>query len=141
MNRHLKLAILVAPFLALGGYIAAGYFASDTDPGKPALPLVTEGPCLPYDKGCLLKGIRLVLKLQIDRQDGKGLSISTSRPLEGVTLQIVDDRQTSPRQLQQINPLLWRLTSSEPIASSTRIRIAAAARNAHYFGEISLGEP
>ncbi len=130
---------MVAPFLALGGFIAASYFAADNDPGKPALPLSVEGDCLPHGEGCTLKGIRLVLRLRVDPTDTRAFTVSASRPLEGITLQIVNGERQPPQQLHQVDALHWRLEFHESIPSSARIRIAAGTRNAVYFGEISLG--
>lgn len=94
MNRQNKLALIIAPFLMLGGYILSDtYLANKAE----VYQLVTTGTCDALNNQCQLESG----KLQIRLTDTKGkLDLLANHPLDRVTLFVVDKSgQSTPIQM------------------------------------------
>lgn len=145
-NRHVLIASLVAPLLAILAYFAMDYLFSD--PPQAAVegqsyPLVEKPNCR-YDSGfCGLKNNDFELEMSYSRLGGKRLLLSLKSvfPLEGVMAAVVKSEAQEPSPLpmkaESGDGLSWsmELTLSEP--ETDRIRVVASAGGSLYFGDVS----
>ena len=88
MNRHLKIAFIVAPFLAIGGYALVDqydYYQARKQI-KALFPLKVDGNCVLLGEGCSLTNPALKLRLSVSGSPGNGLipmQLESSAPLSG----------------------------------------------------------
>lgn len=106
MNRHTKMAILIAPVLAIGAYIASDfYLAHQADKAK-VIPLSIETTCDVLAGKCVL--VSGEFKANVYDEQGK-TTINSTYPLDSGTLFLVDssDQATAyPLQMSD-SPYYW----------------------------------
>lgn len=145
-NKHVLVASLVAPLLAILAYFAMDYLFSDPPHAAvegQSYPLVEKPNCR-YDSGyCGLKNNDFELEMSYSRLGGNRLLLSLKSvfPLEGVMAAVVksETQESSPRPMKAEagDGLAWsmELTVSEP--ETDRIRVVASAGGSLYFGDVS----
>ena len=103
MNRHTKIAIFMAPFLAIAGYVISGYFFSNKSPPENILQLV--GQCQPSTQPCIVKSDKLTIHISFAHSPGLQkkipVSITSSTAVEDVLLAIGNEQlNTMPVQFR-----------------------------------------
>ena len=138
MNRHTKLAIFIAPFLLVGGYIAADYYSREKEKEKNLFPLKLDNPCNLLVKPCELSHQQLILNIS-DRQ---GIStLKSSHPLDQVMFSAVDlnNREYSYTMKKQVNAQHWQISSevTELLKNNKtlQLRLIVILNKAYYFSE------
>ena len=144
-NRHILVAALVAPVLALIAYFAIDFFFGETPhvavEGQ-SYPLVEKPGCR-WDSGyCGLKNNDFELDLVVRKVDGDTLLLLESAfALEGVMLSVGRDEAggapPSPMQSADEEGHRWShpLIVTQP--GEDRIRLVAAADGSLYYGDVS----
>lgn len=93
LNRHLRIAILIAPFLGIGGYGLADYFlAPKQERETQFFELVAEGQCNLTINQCKFKHEKLEVSLVREAASEEGLlriDVRTNQPLRGVKFALV----------------------------------------------------
>jgi hypothetical protein len=86
MNKQSKLALFIAPFLVVGGYIASDqYVAHQANKGQ-LFNLTLQDQCQLFSGDCILKSGDMLVNIT----DKKGTTkVNTSFPVDNVTLSIV----------------------------------------------------
>lgn len=102
MNRHLKIAFIVAPFLAIGGYALVDQYKyyQVKKQVKSLFPLEVNGDCILLGEGCRLTNPALKLKLSVSGSPENGLipmQLESSAPLSGGKLGFGDLGNTLPQ--------------------------------------------
>ena len=136
MNKHKKLAFIVAPFLAIGGYIAADYYDRYQVDKKRYHNLIIEGKC-DIDQGpCLLKGAGLILEYTIV---GELTNIEANHPLGAAAIGMSDNEK--PYSLEpKIDKKNWTIPTATYKNSTTEsavIRLVVTAKDHTFFSEFS----
>jgi hypothetical protein len=145
-NKHVVVAGLTVPVLALLGYFAAGHFFGE----KPSAALegqsysLTEKPNCRWDSGrCGLKNADFELEISIAqrRPDRLTLQLESVFPLDGVLLALVrsgaaEPEPSSMRPLDE-SGLNWTLDIPVPDTGLDRLRLAASASDSYYYGDAS----
>ncbi len=86
MNRQTKLAIFIAPFLVVGGYIASDqYVAHESNKGR-LFNLTLQNGCQLFNGDCILKSGDVLVNITDDNGVTK---INTSYPANKVTVSLV----------------------------------------------------
>ncbi|MDH3788737.1 MAG: hypothetical protein OES53_09245 [Xanthomonadales bacterium] len=146
-NKHVVTAAIVMPVLAL-----ISYFGVDMLMGERPHPAregqsyqLVEKPNCRYNSGhCGLKNGDFELDLVVEQGvAGKAtLSLSSAHPLEGVLVAINADtsEDTVPAKMEPNGEdgKAWSIRIAAFDPGSDRLHLAATARDAHYFGEVSL---
>lgn len=143
MNKHTRVAVILAPFLAIGGYIASGYYLDEKVREPRLLTLNQEAACDMSTIPCVLKATGLTF--QLSHQNGQ-TTVTSSVGMATVTIAFVKsdgteaaypltpaDRKktwTSATQYEQI-----RLASG----LDTTIRLAATIENLTYIHQFKPG--
>lgn len=139
MNKHKKLAFMVAPFLAIGGYIAADYYDRAQVDKKRYHNLAIEGKC-DIDQGpCLFKGAGLIIEYTIK---GELTHIEANHPLGAAAIGMSDDEK--PYNLEpKIDKKNWTIptaTFRNASNNSGTIRLVVTAKDHTFFSEFSNSE-
>ncbi|HIQ07282.1 MAG TPA: hypothetical protein EYH35_02365 [Thiotrichaceae bacterium] len=132
MNRHLKLAVILAPFLAIGGYIAADYYSTNAQEKQLLLPLTGQDECHLVNARCLLTNGDLQVNLSVS---DSMLSLMSSHSLDQV---LVSVNSKEPIVLiQGKNTLRWH--SAEKInARGNKLRLFIRIEKARYIAEVEV---
>lgn len=143
MNRHLKIAFVVAPFLLVGGYILGDYYAK-YEHGKKTFtyPLTKTADCDVLQTPCVLEQRELRVKVS----DQEGLTrIDSSHVLNGVALSYLDSQGKEwPFTLEPLEPVkrVWGIkTDIREKASqgeAKKIRLVLIMEQSYFITELDL---
>ena len=138
MNKHTKMAIFIAPFLIVGGYIAADYYAEDQAKTKTLFELSLNEHCNLLNSACTLSNKQLTLTLS--HQNGV-TQIESNHPLEEVTLSFVDknNKEISYQMNGKKNKQHWQaITQASSLLRQTselKIRLISIINGGYYYSE------
>ena len=156
-NKHVLIAALMAPVLALIAYYGVNYLVGERPQAAAAGQTykLVEKPNCRYASGlCGLKNVDFELTLNFERlgEDRLKLTLVSVFPLEGVLLAVVegevegeaDEKQPDEMQATGIDGLNWSLDIAVPDPESNRLRLVVSSNEALYFGDVAtkftLGE-
>lgn len=141
MNKHIKLAFMVAPILAIVGFIAADYYKESEASKDKVVALITQGNCDIANKNCVL----VSGDFKINVSDSAGVTeINSTFPLDSATLFLVDksNRMTPYPLGMKKSPYYWR--SNTPLSSllankgdNYKLRLIAKIKGGQYISEFS----
>ena len=142
-NKHMIIAMLVAPVLAILAWFAVGQLAGEKPHSSQVgreYPLVEQSNCR-YESGiCELRNEDMVIKLSMEKEADSVLVLRASHTLDGVLLAIgppessvlPDKMRTSDGQGKE-----WRMLIGGVPGPQERIRLVATAGGSAYFAEAS----
>lgn len=146
-NKHLMIAALVAPVLALISYFAIDAFVGESphvaEEGQ-SYPLAEMSNCRYNSGSCSLKNVDFELVLSPEwLDDGRLLLTLTSvLPLDGVVLALAtgETGEEPPRDMRRVDDegLVWSLDMARPDAELNRLRIVASSSRSLWFGDAAL---
>lgn len=138
MNTHTKMAIFIAPFLIVGGYIAADYYAQEQDKSKNLFQLSLEGQCDLTRNPCILSNQQLTLILS----DLSGVTtIESDHPVEEMILSFVNDynKEIRYKMKADASQQYWQAqTEASSLlreSSVLKMRLISIVNNGYYFSE------
>ena len=139
MNKHSKIAILIAPLLLIGGFIASDYFIEYQAQQPQVFQLKPVGSCDIVNQQCLLG----VGELQVSIFDHRGITtVNSTFPLDNVVLFLVDgaNNVTTIELSMAQNPYYW--SSSTPLqkrlkhqGDKQKLRLVANIKGSSYISE------
>lgn len=141
MNKDKKLAIIIAPFLLVGGYVASDYYIESRANETKIFELSSDGRCEMFSANCILQSGGM----QVNITDDTGVTrANTSFPVDTVAISLV---YNSGKEIiygleQAANPQYWErktdirqaLTQEQ---SATRLRLVIKRKGSTYFSEFS----
>ena len=139
MNRHLKVAFMVAPFLAVLGYIGADFYNEHEAKQLKIIQLVPDGHCDIISHSCVLKSGDF--KVNISDKEGV-IEVNSTFPLDSATFFMVDkaDKMTPYPLGMKKSPYYWR--NNTPLRSvvankgdSYKLRLIAQIKGGQYIAE------
>lgn len=148
-NKHVIVALLVAPVMAVLGWFAVGQLigerAAPAQAGQ-SYPLLAQSNCRYASGSCELKNADMWLRLQAEPGDAPRLLLTASHPLDGVKLALAaaaggepaePAAMASPRELKPDSDdgRHWVLTLSRDLPADARLQLVARAAGALYFAE------
>ncbi|MGB1263754.1 MAG: hypothetical protein ACPG52_12650 [Cognaticolwellia sp.] len=139
MNRHTKLALMVAPFLILGGYIASDFYVENQADKPRIFNMVPFGHCDVVNQKCILKSG----DFEINILDSAGTTtLNATFPLDSATIFLVDSdnrAQAYPLGMRD-SPYYWQ--SATPLHSNIsakgykqKLRVIARIKGGQYIAE------
>ena len=140
MNKHLKLAFMIAPILIIVGFGAADLYEENEASKDKIIQLVPEGNCDITTKSCVL----ISDEFKINVSDDAGVTeINSTFPLDSATLFLVDqNNKMTPYPLGMKNPYYWR--SNTPLTDllanqgdKYKLRLIAKIKGGQYISEFS----
>ena len=147
MNKHLIVAMIVAPILAILSYLAVDRAVSESPVAARAgqdYPLVAESKCRYASGYCTLVNgdVRLKIDVRKTAEDSVMLSLESSLPLDGVVIEWQrDSQQGGGRQMlpSSDNYNQWQLEYGNSVEALDGIlRVVAVAQGSRYYGETGL---
>jgi hypothetical protein len=142
-NKHVIIAMLVAPILAVLAWLAVGQFAGEqpqkAQPGR-EYPMVEQSNCRYASGACDLSNEDFKLRLTLDQAADPVLVLSASHPLDGVLMSVGTPEQNLPPEKMRAadgQGLKWRLLLGRVPAGEERIRLVATTGGSAYFAEAS----
>ena len=139
MNKHQRIAMITAPFLAIGGYVAAGFYADSQGDKEQFLKLTPEGECKLLDGKCKFSSGKFLINLE---QKGGMTHLATTHPLDHAVISLVKgtDKEKLYKLKKNKDRLNWMietdLSSSANSNSAQKIRILLTIKKMSYLGEI-----
>jgi len=141
MNKHSKLALLVAPFLILGGYIASDFYVESQAEKIRVFQLEPSGNCDIINKSCILKSG----EFEVNIYDEQGITtVNSTFPLDTATLFLVsENEEVTAYPLGMIdNAYYWkRPTQLRELASNKgekyKLRLIASIKGGQYISEFT----
>ena len=139
-NKHVVIALIVAPILAILAWFAVGEFAGEkaqpAQQGK-SYPLVEKSNCR-YESGhCDLHNEDFKLALELD---GLNLLVQSAHSLRGVMVSVGSPEQEFPpvaMTAEDQTGRRWRYTLADVPDTSDRIRLVASTEQNAYFGDVA----
>jgi hypothetical protein len=146
-NKHLLIASLVAPLLALMSYFAIDFFVGETphpaEEGR-SYQLVEKSNCR-YDRGkCDMQNgdFRLSLSPQWGGTGQMLLTLTSEFPLDGVVISLVAGatEENPPVQMRAISDdgLVWSLNLDNPDPLKDRLRLVASSNQSLWYGDVAM---
>jgi hypothetical protein len=144
-NKHVVIAMIVAPILAVTAYFAVDYVVQEkptvAQAGK-SYSLVAKSNCRYASGECIFMNSGFSANLTVEKTDGLAkLVLNSSHPLEGVKVgfaQEGEDIQQAEPHTMQLNSETrqeWNLPVDFLIDETTTLAIAMTANGSHYFGQ------
>ena len=145
-NKHLTVAMLMAPILALMAYFGVNFMLGEepqaAEPGNSYL--LVEKPNCRYESGvCGLKNADFELTLNYEwiGVDRMLLKLASEHPLEGVLVALVEfeAEEEHPVEMLPAGPdgLSWSLEMARPDPENQRLHLVASAAGAFYLGDVA----
>lgn len=150
-NRHVIVALLVAPVMAILAWFAVGQLvgerAAPAQAGQ-SYPLLAQSNCRYASGSCELKNAELWLRLEAESGAAPQLRLTASHPLDGVKLAVSangqasgadagSDSTASPRALapRGDDGRTWVLPLPDKLPADGQLQLVALAAGALYFAE------
>lgn len=139
MGRHTKLALLIAPFLMLGGYIASDYWVEHQAGQTRIFTLQNKDGCDVHNKKCILSAGEF--EINVYNENGHTW-VNATYALDSAVLFLVDDdgQATAYPLGMSDNPFYWH--SETPLGEyiqnpgeDYKLRLIAAIKGGRYIGE------
>ena len=143
-NKHLVVAMLVAPVLAILAWFAVDYFVAERPHAAKegaAYTLIAKSNCR-YDSGqCDLENSEFKLSIRPTSVTAEGvqLEMTSAFPLQSAILGLVNDSiPAAPSTMEPATDeaMLWTARIDRPSGDTSTIRIAVTARSATWFAEV-----
>ena len=143
MNKHKRIAILVAPLLVIGGFIAADYYQQRQAEKLPRLQ--ASGDCRPLQGSCRLEAGELQLNISMQQPEQQGfftLVLDSSQPLEDVLIAVGNGNPDAmPVRLEAGDQAMhWQkplLLDRQLNIEKLILRLVVTYKGINYFAEIS----
>lgn len=146
-SRHLVIAMLMAPVLALISYYAVNALVSETPHAAEAgqsYQLAEKPNCRRGGGNCSLKNGDFELELSLEWLDDDRmlLKLGSVYPLDGVLLSLVENEAGDERPVEMRpmgdDGLNWSLDVARPDPARHRLHLVASASQSLYFGDVAL---
>ncbi|GAC17772.1 hypothetical protein [Paraglaciecola arctica] len=141
MNKHTRTAFMVAPILAVIGYIAADYYEEDQAEKQKVIQLMPVEDCDVINQSCILRSG----DFEVNVFDKKNLTtVNSTFPLDSATLFLVDkNNNPTPYPLGMIqSPYYWHAETNlreligDP-GQSYKLRLVLNIKGGSYISEFS----
>ncbi len=137
MNKHQKLALLIAPFLLIGGYIAADYYSiakEKTAMEQKAGRLKAVDGCNLQADACTLQKGPLEIKLRVNPSLAEQLLLVSNHSLDGVTIAFGG---ASPEVMSMgSDNKHWNISLSSDAIEPAKIKLITSINEVFYFADV-----
>ncbi len=146
-NKHIVIALLVAPMLAIIAWFAVDYFVAErpqaASPGS-SYPLVAKPNCRRLSDGCELTNADLTLTIVVTRANAMSATVelTSAFTLEqaavGFANDGVDEGPPSVLESADAEGLVWSGQVNGRINADTAMRVLVRANEATFYGEVPV---
>ncbi|KGE04921.1 hypothetical protein [Pseudohaliea rubra] len=140
-NRHVIIALLVTPVLAVLAWLGVGQLAGETpapaEPGR-SYPLVEQPNCRYASGACDLRNAELELRIVLGQTAEPTITVTSSHPLERVQLALASgEGRALPGDLARSANGQWVGRLALRPVTGDRLRLVAQGDGAFYYGEVA----
>ena len=144
-NKHLIVAMIVAPILAVIAYLGVDHIVSE-QPHKAVkgnyYPLAAKSNCRYQSGQCTLKNgdVSVTITLVANATDTVDLSVTANQAIQTIHIALAEESQpSSPTSMDMVNTeqTQWQLSLPGQVSENSRLQIALAVEDTMYFGETS----
>lgn len=140
LSRHTKLALIMAPILLVGGYIAADYYESRQDADDQVYQMEKKSVCNLRGAGCefTILEFEVALSAKPTESGGSLFVLKTSEAVQAVNLEVLHGGESDrPRSMladsNDVNK--WVLDSPVPFGSVSEFHLVISTGKAFLFAE------
>ncbi len=145
-NKHVVVAMLVAPVLAILAWFAVDYFVAERPQAAQegaTYRLVAKSNCRYASGGCDLENseFKLAIRPEILTASSMALTLSSSHSLDSAAIGLVElGSAEAPAQMTQTDDggQEWQALIARPDSTEAGIRIAVTAQGATWYAEIPV---
>jgi hypothetical protein len=138
MNKDKKLAIFLAPFLIIGGYVASDQYIEHKNNEPKMFQLSPQGECALFTGDCILESG----DLQINITDDDGITkINTSFPVDKVAISLVnkENKEIIYGLDKNKDPQYWQretdIRAAKDNGSADKLRVFIKRKGSTYLSE------
>ena len=141
LNPQLKIAIFIAPFLLIGGFIAMDYFAKEDPPENTLYQLhAVNERCDFSNDSCRFSNDDLQFTVTLEERlndGGSTLRVISEQPLKGVAIALTDiDDETAPvNMVSDDERRRWRINLLAPLTIFPYLRLVVSTDKGLYYAE------
>ena len=141
INPQLKVAIFIAPFLLIGGYVAMDYYAKEDPPDNALFQLhAVNKRCDFSNNSCQFSSDDLQLSVTLEEQLDDGSStirVASDQVLKGVAVALTDiDDESSPVSMAPTDDRRhWHISLLAPLTIFPYLRLVVSTDKRLYYGE------
>lgn len=140
MNRHKKLAIIVAPFLFICGYIVTDYYSEaqkdKVEQQAKIKQLTLVSACNLQSTACVLKNDSLSLTLTLKNNALQPqLWVQSDKPLKGIKIAL---NSVKPFSLSMDTSTDWHIDTDSNLKKPYDIKLAASHEDMIYYAEMHI---
>lgn len=139
MNKHTKLAVLIAPFLILGGYIASDFYIEHKASKERVFLLAPQANCDVINHDCVLTSGELEVSVY---DEGGVTKLNSTFPLDTAILFLVDKQNNVSSYSLGMNksPYYWERSTplrnlTKATGSAYKLRLIATIKGGKYIAE------
>ena len=146
-NKHVILALLIAPVLAIIGWFSVDYFVAErphaAKPGG-SYPLVAKPSCRRLSDGCELVNEDFRLTLAVAQFDAAGADIELTSEFAldqaavGVVNEGGDDGIPTALRGTDADGQLWRGRVTGTVDAQSKLRVAVTADDSTFYAEVPV---
>ncbi len=141
MNKDKKLAIILAPFLLVGGYVVSDLYIESEANAPKIFELTANGECAMFNADCILQSG----DMQVNITDINSITkANTSFPVDTVAISLVynDGKEVIYGLDKVANPQYWERkteirTALTQLKTATKLRVVINRKGSAYFSEFS----
>lgn len=155
-NKHLIIALIVSPILAIMAYYAVDYTVSEK-PHKAiegeAYPLVAKSNCRYTSGKCTFENGDIEVSVVVSSNNDNDIGVAEKQvwavtldanvPLRGAKIAFINDTaapegtSNTPHDMFSLNPALtqWQANISDTHIEGSQLQLAIAINNTYYYGE------
>ncbi len=137
MNKHTKMALFVAPFLLVGGYIASDYYVEYKAQQKRVFQLIPQGHCDVINQKCVLKSGDFKVNVFDEQGD---THINSTFPIDSAVFFIVNEQTQGYPLVMKDNPYYWH--QKTPLRAAVaekgqkqKLRVIVKIKGGQYISE------
>ncbi len=142
-NKHVILAMIIAPMLAIIAWFAVDYFVAERPQSiqeGASYPLVAKPSCRRPSEACELKNEDVELRLSVPRYDADGaeLVVESTVPLQRAAAGVAAN--VAPALLDRMSDdgTRWHGRIEGTIGATTQLRVAVIADGATFYAEVPV---
>ena len=143
MNKDMKLAIILSPFLLIGGYVVSDQYVESKANETKIFALTDAGKCAMFSVDCIKESG----DMQINITDENGITrANTSFPVDTVAISLVynDGKEVIYGLEKAANPQYWERETDirnalTQFKTAKTLRLVVTRKGSTYFSEFSPG--
>ena len=142
-NKHVLVAMLVAPVLAIMAWFAVDYFVAERPHAAQegaTYKLLAKSNCRYASGECDLENseFKLSLRPEMVSASSVALALSSSHQLDGALIGFVDAASGAPEAMTRTDDAgnEWQVLLPRPGSADASIRVAVTAQGATWFAEV-----